>query len=922
MKIEVACEKNEPNKAKGDLFEKLSRDLLEAQGYDVIEEIRVTGVELDLLCKHKVSQKEVYVECKAQKEKINAPILTKLIGTVITHDYQEGWLVSTSEYGKDAQGLVDKWSRKSVEESSKYSFYTPSKVIEALRDASVITAPPIDRAVDFMGDKDLLGSWTLLISKYGRYWAVYTLKAGTPDGVLLYSAQTGKHIQAIDTISNISKLESTIADYDLTVGQVTEDSAPSTDTANKLPNVVEVQTGDSWDDYRPARPKDFVGRDDLQKEILTFLGNAKDKTSTSRIFAITGNSGLGKSSLIAKVRDRSRNQHYRKKYFVYAVDIRGAKSPSYISASLLKALREAQKAGFGSDIPLQLNDPNSPLASDSIQSYLDSVAKEQKVVCLVCDQFEELYSKPELFNVFTAAQDLMIDVAAFKGNLVLGFAWKTDSTTHQDHPAYHMWHNLADLRREYRLDLFDSGEISKSITTFEKEFDHKVVPEIRHQISYSCQGFPWLLKKLCINLRESYKKGNGTDLSLVDLDVGRLFDTDIELLTASERTCLDLIANKAPADWSEIIELSSVADVSNLVNKRMVIRSGDRLNIYWDIFKDYLVTGKVPVIPYNFIPTSDFVALMNVAKVLNNTDLTSAQDISSETGLNERTVLNVGADLVMLGIAERKGSSFKIHHSIQQLTEFSALDVIRQKFAKHSLKLSLFKNYSGKIIDHSKVVDALKDSLPKASHSEKTWNIYARRLVKYFQLTGFLVKTGAKYVVQDTGVPTSSSSALARRRKGKQKSVVFAPPVSPFIVQKAFSLLEQGDTYTSLEESGYRNALTVLKRFEMIIEVDGEFVINHALLQKHGGSTESIWTSTKNEQSMIKCIEKLSEEKLSSGTDYGKFISDEFNLDWSEGTMLRGGNSLKQWSAWIKEGIEQSKIPPLPGRSKGGTANT
>ena len=49
MNIEIACDKNDTNKNKGDLLEKISKDLLEALGYDVISEIRFTGAELDLL---------------------------------------------------------------------------------------------------------------------------------------------------------------------------------------------------------------------------------------------------------------------------------------------------------------------------------------------------------------------------------------------------------------------------------------------------------------------------------------------------------------------------------------------------------------------------------------------------------------------------------------------------------------------------------------------------------------------------------------------------------------------------------------------------------------------------------------------------------------------------------------------------------
>jgi hypothetical protein len=309
--------------------------------------------------------------------------------------------------------------------------------------------------------------------------------------------------------------------------------------------------------------------------------------------------------------------------------MRGAREPSYVPAALLASLRDAQNNGFGADIELSLTDPSSPLSSSSIQLYLQSLRTKNQVVCLIFDQFEELYSKPDLFGIFNAARDLMLDVVSSQSNFVLGFAWKTDSTTLQDHPAYHLWHELSDHRREYRLDVFDKGEISNSITKFEKEIGQKVSAEIRHQISEFSQGFPWLLKKLCINLYEGIVKGVKADTLLMDLDIERLFEADLTILNNQELSCLKLIAQKAPADWSEIIEISGASVLNKLVNKRLVIKSGDRLNIYWDIFKDYLLTGRVPVVPYNYIPTSDPASLLNICNKLKIAEFTSAKRLEN-----------------------------------------------------------------------------------------------------------------------------------------------------------------------------------------------------------------------------------------------------------------------------------------------------
>ncbi len=118
MLIEVVRPLDASNTEQGNLLERLSEEFLKTQGYAVSRQVRITASELDLLCKHKVSQKEVYVECKAQKDSLSANVLTNLLGTVELHDYSEGWLVSTAHWERMQK---DSWinGRKRIEASEK-----------------------------------------------------------------------------------------------------------------------------------------------------------------------------------------------------------------------------------------------------------------------------------------------------------------------------------------------------------------------------------------------------------------------------------------------------------------------------------------------------------------------------------------------------------------------------------------------------------------------------------------------------------------------------------------------------------------------------------------------------------------------------------------------------------------------------------
>jgi len=112
MRIEVATPPTAAAKEKGDLLEQLAGQVLETQNYTVAKQVRVTASELDLLCRHQVTSRNLYVECKAHRDTLSANALKQLLGTTAFHNYDEGWLISTGPLGKDAKGFQQEWEEK------------------------------------------------------------------------------------------------------------------------------------------------------------------------------------------------------------------------------------------------------------------------------------------------------------------------------------------------------------------------------------------------------------------------------------------------------------------------------------------------------------------------------------------------------------------------------------------------------------------------------------------------------------------------------------------------------------------------------------------------------------------------------------------------------------------------------------------
>ena len=917
-RIEVAVHSDDPNTEKGNLLENLTEDLLKTQNYTVTNQVKLTGTELDLLCEHQVNRKTVYVECKAHREPISANVLTNLLGTLDIKDYQEGWLISTGPLGKEAKGLQHEWEKKRDVESQKLSIYTPERVIGALISAGKVKHPPRDSAFKIIGSEDRVGDPMLLITKYGIFWTIACLEGGVPVGVLVCYAKTGNIVKEQALLRNLSQTDTSQNDLDFEYLL----NFPKSDLESSLNQVVEVEHGKTWADYRPARPQDFVGRSEVQEQVIRSLEDVRNEKSNTRVFAIKGDSGMGKSSLIAKLRDRVHNQRYRRRFFMYAVDIRAATGANYILCSVLACLRKAAESGFGTGNPDNLRITNSadPLESPSIQEFLTQLERKGQVICLVFDQFEELYSKSEVFAVFEAAQNLFLSAVAAQSNLVLGFAWKTDSTVQQDHPAYYMWHRLADHRMEVELGQFTSSEALNAINIFQKELGEKLRSDLRRQLIENSQGYPWFLKKLCIHVHDTVKSGiSQSELVDKDLDVKSLFDKDLQQLTPSEDLCLKMIAESAPVDWSEILNDFGPEVLGGLQDKRLIVRSGNRLNLYWDIFREYVQTNTVPSIPFSYVPSSPSIsAMLKVTEQLVLEENRSTAELSELCGFSVKTIGNVIHDLSMFGIATVEQSEARLASPMKVSDQEKILQRLRHVLQSHALTMRLSKRDQGEIITMLDIIQLLKQINPAAQHKERTWRTYAEKMGHWLSVTGYLIQRENDWKLEDQGKVNLESIDKTRKARRGGRITVFIGDTSPIKTLEAFDYLRSNQPLSAkeIQEKGFRNAVTALRGLGVVKNELGSYSIIELTEFESRSSLEILWSAACNEQRIQLVIDYLKEHPIADGKSIGNYISQEFKCNWSTSSEMRVGNSLRQWASWVLIGMNQERIPEPLGRVK------
>ena len=114
---------------KGAFLEDIAKQALRRQSYDIIERIRFTGMEIDLLGTHKPSGDKVYIECKFYEKNISANVLDLMVGQGFRRRIPRLALFSVSSLSKDAKGALDELK---TDERLSFSFYGPDQMLEPI----------------------------------------------------------------------------------------------------------------------------------------------------------------------------------------------------------------------------------------------------------------------------------------------------------------------------------------------------------------------------------------------------------------------------------------------------------------------------------------------------------------------------------------------------------------------------------------------------------------------------------------------------------------------------------------------------------------------------------------------------------------------------------------------------------------------
>lgn len=150
--------------------------------------------------------------------------------------------------------------------------------------------------------------------------------------------------------------------------------------------------------------------------------------------------------------------------------------------------------------------------------------------------------------------------------------------------------------RRIPLEPFSEPETSDMLNRLSVELRSKLRKDLTFFLSEFSQGYPWLLKKLCAHVKQQREAGvPQAEIAAGLLNVEELFQDDLRGLSPEQEEALRRIGKSAPISISDLGDDLRPDILQSLVHARLVVRVGTKIDIYWDIFRDYLNSGRIPI---------------------------------------------------------------------------------------------------------------------------------------------------------------------------------------------------------------------------------------------------------------------------------------------------------------------------------------
>jgi hypothetical protein len=829
-RLKILASGNSPEakaNARGKLFEDLMTKVLRHYGYtiDAIPRTNYAGMEIDIEGRQIVTGIPLYAECKCYETEVDSPKLQQFFGKYMTRWFKEkrsqGLFIALPGVNSHAKGFY----RDNCEGVKDFtvSLYEEEKVIKAILDTPDLTNPEAIIKI-IPTDIGTPGDWLLLFTDKGIYWIYYVIPIGVgiANAFILFNAM-GDPISDKTTLDYVMQLYSDLEGFNpIVIGTSAILSTPS--MVQDIEEIVEVRGSKECFEYQfPASPEHFIGRQSVLEELDSFVTKIINQETSSRYILFEANSGWGKSSVVLASVARLQEMGH----LAVAIDSRTASSSKFI-LRLVDYIFNKFKNFDG-----LLSDQDRPTIISGFEGAtkvllrIGQVLKEnRRVMFIFLDQFENIFLLPDILRQIVSLSLKLLDSQT---NIVLGFSWKSDLVSLAKEFPYQLRDSIIGSSKRIALETFSEVETTALLDRLSDELRAPLRKDLRFFLSEFSQGYPWLLKKLCAHVKTQREAGfPQSDIAISLLNVEELFQEDLRGLPPNEVEVLRRIAKSAPVSALEFGEDLDPKIVQSLVNRRLIISIGPKFDIYWDIFRDYLNTGKVPV-------QENYILRLQVGSVLKAINLLAKKggilnttEFKRKIGLAEKSFYNVFRDMRLLGLAKVEGS--KVILQVPSSEEEKKFEDSLRVYLKERLRRNrpVWQLLEELQINDSLTLDRMSDilarSCPYISATKQTWQTYASNFADWMEFADLAIYEKKDKILfrYKPGTQVRERRILARRRGGMVIPSIQYKPIETVAV-KLFQAI-QGDgkvDWSGLAPSSIKKSLAALEDLGFIVKKPG-----------------------------------------------------------------------------------------------------
>ena len=655
------------------------------------------------------------------------------------------------------------------------------------------------------------------------------------------------------------------------------------------PTVIEVKGSSSDFEYQfPAAPEFFVGRKELVRSIVADMRGRESGGS----LVINAKSGWGKSSLALQLQ----KQVEKAGGLALVLDARTAERPDYVTAALVRLVLLAAERGI-------LVLPSNPALS-SLQSIVETLRASKwrsvhRPLLIAFDQFENVFRYDELTKEF---RDLALLVREVPGPLTVGFSWKTDLVGWTEGHPYRWRDEMRDASRVEVLDPLGPREIETLLRRLEKQLGAKLNRDLRQRLREYSQGLPWLFKKLAGHVLGEVGRGITQDeLTREGLNAQALFESDLDRLSPNEQALLRSIAQQAPVLVADLdVGVATSAILESLLHQRLIVQVGDRLDTYWDTFRDFLNTGRVQVEDSYVVRYAPLGASKLLRALIESNGRMSVTDAADRVGTTVTVIFNYARELRLFGILSTEPNYLVIESDLLG-DPARAEDAIRLRVAsalrRHKMfQLAMEELGQSETVALSDFAALLPEEFPAVEAKADSWLTYARSFAQWMEYAGIvhIDRDGFSQRADDDASPvvTLLSGALPVRVRNPFPSSnpgpalalvdhLISPSARPRPSDRAFRAAARDLVALGIAEQSTPGSLTLTG---VGLGADGELELNglRPLVERQRGIADA--------------FALLERSPFATPHEVGLVIRDALGAEWSEESVKRSGKFARAWA--------------------------